>query len=71
MRSLFYVSIVFSGVLEVARSMYPIDGPITNQPVLELVFFYAAGSVFRDDSSSWMRPAENIADIKEYTVSIR
>ena len=48
MRS-FYVSIVFSGVLEVAQYVYPIDKPITNQPVLELVFsFYAAGSVFRD-----------------------
>ena len=48
MRS-FYVSIVFSGVLEVAQYVYPIDKPITNQPVLELVFsFMLAGSVFRN-----------------------
>ncbi len=39
MRS-FYVSIVFSGVLEVAQYVYPIDKPITNQPVLELVFSF-------------------------------
>ena len=39
MRS-FYVSIVFSGVLEVAQYVYPIDKPITNQPVLEIVFSF-------------------------------
>ena len=39
MRS-FYVSIVFSGVLEVAQYVYPIDKPITNQPVMELVFSF-------------------------------
>lgn len=39
MRS-FYVSIVFSGVLEVAQYVYPIDKPITNQPLLELVFSF-------------------------------
>lgn len=39
MRS-FYVSIVFSGVLEVAQYVYPIDKPITNQPVLELVLSF-------------------------------
>ena len=39
MRS-FYVSIIFSGVLEVAQYVYPIDEPITNQPVLELVFSF-------------------------------
>lgn len=39
MRS-FYVSIVFSGVLEVAQYVYPIDKPITNQPMLELVFSF-------------------------------
>ena len=39
MRS-FYVSIVFSGVLEVVQYVYPIDKPITNQPVLELVFSF-------------------------------
>ena len=39
MRS-FYVSIVFSGVLEVAQYVYPIDKPITNQPVLALVFSF-------------------------------
>lgn len=39
MRS-FYVSIVFSGLLEVAQYVYPIDKPITNQPVLELVFSF-------------------------------
>ena len=43
MRS-FYVSIVFSGVLEVAQYVYPIDKPITNQPVLELVFSFMDAS---------------------------
>lgn len=47
MRS-FYVSIVFSGVLEVAQYVYPIDKPITNQPVLELVFSFMLLAVCRD-----------------------
>ena len=37
MRS-FYVSIVFSGVLEVAQYVYPIDKPITNSRCWSLYF---------------------------------
>ena len=39
MRS-FYVSIVFSGVLEVAQYVYPIDKPITNQPVFRDILLH-------------------------------
>ena len=48
MRS-FYVSIVFSGVLEVAQYVYP-DRQANHEPAGAgaCIFFYAAGSVFRD-----------------------
>ena len=75
MRS-FYVSIVFSGVLEVAQYVYPIDKPITNQPVLELVFSFMLLAVcsaiffFMDASSGGTDIIALI--LKKYTsVSIR
>lgn len=44
----FYVSIVFSGVLEVAQYVYPIDKHHEPAGAGACIFFYAAGSVFRD-----------------------
>ena len=57
MRS-FYVSIVFSGVLEVAQYVYPIDKPITNSRCWSLYFPSCCWQCVPRYSSSWMRPAE-------------
>lgn len=57
MRS-FYVSIVFSGVLEVAQYVYPIDKPITNSRCWSSYFPSCCWQCVPRYSSSWMRPAE-------------
>ena len=56
MRS-FYVSIVFSGVLEVAQYVYLIDKTITNR-CWSLYFLLCCWQCVPRYSSSWMRPAE-------------
>lgn len=57
MRS-FYVSIVFSGVLEVAQYVYPIDKQSRTSRCWSLYFLLCCWQCVPRYSSSWMRPAE-------------
>lgn len=52
-----YVSLLFSAVLEGVQYVFPMDGPLTDEPVLELVFSFmilavAAAVLFNMDASS-------------------
>lgn len=52
-----YVSLLFSGTLEVVQYLFPFQGPLTDQPVLELVFSFmilavTAAIFFNMDASS-------------------
>ena len=52
-----YVSVLYSGTLEVIQYVWPMSGPLTNQPVLELVFCFMILAVcsaifFNMDASS-------------------
>lgn len=52
-----YVSVLYSVTLEVIQYVWPMSGPLTNQPVLELVFCFMIFAVcsaifFNKDASS-------------------
>lgn len=52
-----YVSLLFSGTLEVVQYIFPMEGPLTDEPVLELVFSFMilaviAAILFNMDASS-------------------
>lgn len=57
MRS-FYVSIVFSGVLEVAQYVYPMTSQSRTSRCWSLYFLLCCWQCVPRYSSSWMRPAE-------------
>lgn len=54
-----YVSVLYSVTLEVIQYVWPMSGPLTNQPVLELVFCFMIIAVAPQFSLTWTRPAED------------
>ena len=52
-----YISVLMSVALSAAEKLFPMSGPLTDQPVLELIFAIAIPASAPQSCLTWVLPA--------------